>query len=131
MAAFERFAPIAPELVAKNPLSGEFIGGEAITIRNSGWFMMYLFLLSLIYLAFISLGLPLDSLKAGWPVMQQSFQVPSVLMGIVSMTISGGTICSSLLSERLTRKFGTGLVTAASVFLTAGAPLLFSISSSF
>lgn len=92
---------------------------------------MYLLLLSLIYLAFISLGLPDSLLGAVWPTMQEYFQVPISYMGIVSMTISGGTICSSLLSERLTNRFGTKYVTVFSVFLTAAALFGFSLSDSF
>lgn len=92
---------------------------------------MYLLLLSLIYLAFISLGLPDSLLGAAWPTMQESYQVPISYMGIISMTISGGTICSSLLSERLTHRFGTKYVTVFSVFLTAIALFGFSLSGSF
>lgn len=92
---------------------------------------MYLLLLSLIYLAFISLGLPDSLLGAAWPTMQEAYQVPISYMGIISMTISGGTICSSLLSERLTHRFGTKYVTVFSVFLTAIALFGFSLSGSF
>lgn len=79
---------------------------------------MYIFLLILIYIAFISLGLPDSLLGSGWPVMHTELGVPVSYMGIVSMVISGGTIISSLLSDKLTRKFGTRIVTVASVFLT-------------
>lgn len=92
---------------------------------------MYLLLLSLIYLAFISLGLPDSLLGAAWPTMQEAYQVPISYMGIISMTISGGTICSSLLSERLTNRFGTKYVTVFSVFLTAVALFGFSLSGNF
>lgn len=68
---------------------------------------MYGFLLALIYIAFISLGLPDSLLGSGWPVMHEEFNVPISFMGIVSMVISGGTIVSSLLSDRLTKKLGT------------------------
>ena len=79
---------------------------------------MYLFLLGLIYIAFISLGLPDSLLGSGWPVMHTELGVPVSYMGIVSMIISGGTIISSLFSNKMTRKFGTRIVTVASVFLT-------------
>lgn len=92
---------------------------------------MYLLLLSLIYLAFISLGLPDSLLGAAWPTMQEAYQVPISYMGIISMIISGGTICSSLLSERLTNRFGTKYVTVFSVFLTAVALFGFSLSNNF
>lgn len=92
---------------------------------------MYILLLALIYLAFISLGLPDSLLGSAWPTMQEIFSVPISYMGFISMIISGGTICSSLLSERLTRKFGTQYVTVISVFLTAAALLGFSTTKSF
>lgn len=79
---------------------------------------MYTLLLLLIYLAFISLGLPDSLLGSAWPVMHKAFQVPLSYAGPVTMIISGGTICSSLMSERLTKKFGTQIVTVFSVMLT-------------
>ncbi len=92
---------------------------------------MYSLLLALIYLAFVSLGLPDSLLGSAWPVMHEYLSVPLPYMGIVSMTISGGTIVSSLLSDRVTRKFGTPAVTALSVFLTAAALFGFSFSTKF
>ena len=92
---------------------------------------MYTFLLALIYLAFISLGIPDSLLGSGWPVIHKTVDVPVSFMGIVTMTICGGTIISSLLSNRMTRKFSTRIVTVASIFLTAIALLGFSISSKF
>lgn len=88
-------------------------------------------LLTLIYVAFISLGLPDALLGAGWPVMQAEFAVPYGFAGLASMTISGGTILSSVFSSRVLRRFGTGRVTAVSVGLTAMALLGFSLSPSF
>jgi fucose permease len=92
---------------------------------------MYTLLLVLIYIAFVSLGLPDSLLGAGWPVMRLALGVPVSYMGLISMVISGGTILSSLLSDRLTRKFGTRVVTVASVFLTAFALFGFSLSDRF
>ena len=92
---------------------------------------MYFLLLALIYLAFISLGLPDSLLGAGWTVMHTEMNVPVSYMGIISMVISGGTIVSSLLSDRLTRRLGTRIVTVASVFLTVIALFGFSFSTSF
>lgn len=92
---------------------------------------MYSFLLALIYLAFISLGLPDSLLGAGWPVMHTELGVSVSFMGIISMVISGGTIVSSLLSDKLTHKFGTRTVTVASVLLTVAALFGFSFSGSF
>ena len=88
-------------------------------------------LLPLIYIAFISLGLPDSLLGAAWPTMQPDLGIPFSFAGIISMIIAGGTVVSSLLSDRLTRKFHTGLVTAVSVLLTAVALFGFSVSHSF
>ena len=76
-------------------------------------------LLAIIYLAFISLGLPDGLLGAAWPTMYPSFGVPVSYAGAVSMVIALGTIVSSLLSDRLTYRFGPGKVTAFSVTMTA------------
>ena len=92
---------------------------------------MYSFLLALIYIAFISLGVPDSLLGSGWPAIHNDLNVPVSFMGIVSMVISGGTIVSSLLSDKLTRKLGTRIVTVSSVFLTAFALLGFSFSNRF
>ena len=80
---------------------------------------MVTLLLAIIYLAFISLGLPDALLGAAWPTMCIEFNVPLSYAGMVSITISAGTIVSSLLSDRLTRRFGTAKVTAVSVAMTA------------
>lgn len=92
---------------------------------------MYLLLLAVIYLAFISLGLPDSLLGASWPTIRTEFDVPISYMGLISMIISGGTIISGLMSERLTKKFGTRAVTIVSVFLTAVALFGFSLSTEF
>lgn len=89
------------------------------------------FLLGIIYLSFISLGLPDALLGAAWPNMYPEFNVPVSYAGAISMIISFGTIISSLQSDRLTKKFGTGKVTATSVGITALALWGFSISHSF
>ncbi len=88
-------------------------------------------LLGIIYIAFISLGLPDALLGAAWPNMYPQFQVPVSYAGIISMIIALGTVISSLQSDRLTKKFGTGMVTAVSVGTTAVALWGFSISHSF
>ena len=89
------------------------------------------FLLAIIYLSFISLGLPDAALGAAWPVMHPQMGVPVSYMGAVSILISGSTIVASLLSDRLTRRFGTGKVTAVSVLMTALALFGFSVSRSY
>ena len=88
-------------------------------------------LLAIIYIAFISLGLPDSLLGSAWPVMYKELNAPISYAGIISMIISAGTIVSSLFSDKITRKLGTGLVTAISVLLTASALFGFSISNSF
>ena len=92
---------------------------------------MYIFLLGIIYLAFISLGLPDSLLGSAWPVMHEIFNVPISYMGIITMIICGGTICSSLISDRLTRLLGTKYVTVISVFMTAVALFGFSLSNNY
>lgn len=88
-------------------------------------------LLAVIYLAFISLGLPDSILGAAWPSMFENLNVPVSFAGIISMIISAGTIISSLFSDKLTRKIGAGKITAISVILTAISLFGFSISNSF
>lgn len=88
-------------------------------------------LLAIIYLAFISLGLPDSLLGSAWPVIHQELGVPLSWSGAVFMIISVGTVISSLSSDRLTRRFGTGKVTACSVALTCAALFGFSASQSF
>ena len=92
---------------------------------------MFQLLLAIIYTAFISLGLPDALLGSAWPVMYREFGVKVSYAGIISMIIALGTVVSSLQSDRLTKKFGTGRVTAASVALTAFALFGFSLSHSF
>lgn len=88
-------------------------------------------LLVIIYLAFISLGLPDALLGAAWPSMYPQFDVLVSYAGIISMIIALGTVVSSLQSDRLTKKLGTGKVTALSVCMTAMALFGFAASHSF
>lgn len=92
---------------------------------------MFSLLLAIIYLAFISLGLPDSLLGSAWPVMQPSLGVPISYAGLVTMIICMGTIISSLCSDRLTSRFGPGKVTAFSVLATAVALFGFSFSTRF
>lgn len=92
---------------------------------------MISFLLAIIYIAFISLGLPDSILGSAWPVMHDSLGVAVASQGIVTSIISIGTIVSSMMSDTLIRKLGTGKVTAISVGMTAAALLGFSFSGSF
>ena len=88
-------------------------------------------LLAIIYIAFISLGLPDSLLGAAWPVMHEDLGAPLSYAGIISMIIAFGTVVSSLQSDRLTLRLGTGKVTAISVAMTAAALFGFSASSEF
>ena len=88
-------------------------------------------LLAIIYLAFISLGLPDSLLGSAWPEMHQVMGVELSAMGIVTMLISVGTVASSLLSDKLTAKFSTQAIVSASVGLTAVGLLGFSFAPTF
>ena len=88
-------------------------------------------LLAVIYLSFISLGLPDALLGSAWPSMYGEFNVPVSYAGVVSTIIAVGTVISSLQSDRLTRALGAGKVTAISVGATAAAIFGFSVSHSF
>lgn len=88
-------------------------------------------LLPIIYLAFISLGLPDSAIGSAWPTMAPSLGAGISWVGVVTMIISAGTIASSLMSVRVVERFGTGRVTVASVALTAAALVGFSQSQAF
>ena len=92
---------------------------------------MFQLLLAIIYLSFVSLGLPDSMLGAAWPNMYVEFGVPISYAGIISAIISLGTIISSLLSDRMTLKLGAGKVTAVSVAMTAVSLIGFSITHNF
>jgi len=91
---------------------------------------MFHLLLAIIYLSFISLGLPDGMLGAAWPSMYPEFEVPVSFAGLLAMFISAQTIISSLFSDRLTKRFGAGRVTAVSVAMTMIALFGFSFSTS-
>jgi len=88
-------------------------------------------LLAIIYVSFVSLGLPDGLLGSAWPVMSGDFGVPVAIAGIVSMFVAGGTIVSSLCSSSVIRRYGTGMVTAVSTLLTALAMMGIALSDSF
>ena len=88
-------------------------------------------LLPIIYLAFISLGLPDSAIGSAWPTMAPSLGAGISWVGVVTMIVSAGTIVSSLMSVRVVERFGTGRVTVASVALTAAALVGFSQSQAF
>ncbi len=93
--------------------------------------MVAVLLLIIIYISFISLGLPDSILGSVWPSVYQELSVPISYAGILFMLIAGGTIVSSIFSDRLIKRFGTGGVTAVSVLMTACALLGFSFSRSY
>lgn len=92
---------------------------------------MFSLLLAVIYISFISLGLPDSLLGSAWPVMKDALGAPISYAGIISMIIACGTIVSSLFTGKVVYRFGTGKVTAFSVALTAGALFGFAFSDSF
>jgi fucose permease len=93
--------------------------------------MKKLILLLIIYLAFISLGLPDALLGSAWPAMFEYLNVPVDYAGIISMIVAAGTVISSLFSGSLIQKFGEAKVTTISVILTAIALMGFSYSHEF
>jgi len=93
--------------------------------------MVSIILLIIIYLSFISLGLPDSLLGSAWPSMYGGLNIPLHYAGYISMIIAGGTVISSIFSERIIRRLGTGIVTAFSVLMTAVALLGFSFSATF
>lgn len=88
-------------------------------------------LLLIIYLSFISLGLPDALLGSAWPIMYQQIRVPLSYSGIIFIIISIGTVISSLNSDRLTKRFSPKIVTAVSTALTMIGLFGFSISKNF
>ncbi len=92
---------------------------------------MTVLLLIIIYLAFISLGLPDSLLGSAWPIMHQDLSMPLSSAGGLSMIISGGTIISSVCSGTIIKRFGTGNVTVVSVLMTALALIGFAWFPSF
>lgn len=92
---------------------------------------MFSLLLALIYVSFISLGLPDSLLGSAWPQMQESLRVSLSLGGVISFIITASTILSSLMSHRVIQRFGTGSITMCSVAMTALALFGFSLSNSF
>jgi len=93
--------------------------------------MFAVLLLIIIYLSFISLGLPDSLLGSAWPSMYGAFNVPLHYAGFIAVIIAAGSVMSSIFSERLIRRFGTGIITAVSVFMTAAALIGASFSRLF
>ena len=93
--------------------------------------MITAILLILIYLAFISLGLPDSLLGVTWPAMRTEWGMSLDSVGLITIIVSGNTIISSLMSGYIIKKLGTGKVTYISCFLTGGALLGFSLSPSY
>lgn len=90
-----------------------------------------MFLLIVIYVAFIGLGLPDTVLGAAWPLMQRDLHAPLSAAGFLSIIVSAGTIVSSLLTPKLLRQFGTGKLVFVSIALTAVASAGYGFSPAF
>ena len=88
-------------------------------------------LLALIYVCFVSLGLPDSLLGSAWPIIREEICVPMSYAGIISTVISIGTIVSSLLCDKITHKIGSGRLTAISIAMTAVGLFGFSVSNRF
>ena len=88
-------------------------------------------LIAIIYLAFVSMGLPDALLGSAWPSVYESLNIPISYAGLVTILMSSGTVISTLISDRLLRRFGTGLVTVGCTLLTVIALFGFSFSSAF
>ena len=88
-------------------------------------------LLAIIYISFVSLGLPDALLGAAWPIMQTELSVPVSYAGGISLIIAIGTVISSLQADRMIKWLGTGKIMVISVAMTAAAIFGFSISDSY
>ncbi|MBO4428998.1 MAG: MFS transporter [Clostridia bacterium] len=88
-------------------------------------------LIAIIYLSFISLGLPDSLLGSAWPTMQVSMGVPSSFAGYVAMTTCLMTIISSLISPTLIRKIETKWIVVVSMALTVIGHVGFSFSIAY
>jgi len=93
--------------------------------------LLTILLLIIIYLSFISLGLPDSLIGSAWPSMYESLNVPLHYAGFISMIVAAGTVISSIFSAGIIKRFGTGIVTVVSVLMTAAALIGFSLSPSF
>lgn len=93
--------------------------------------MLTILLLIIVYLSFISLGLPDSILGSAWPSMYESLNVPLHYAGIVSMIVAGMAVISSIFSEKIIRRFNTGIIVLVSVLITAAALVGFSLSQTF
>ncbi|MBQ0105659.1 MAG: MFS transporter, partial [Armatimonadetes bacterium] len=85
----------------------------------------------LVYLAFISLGLPDSMLGACWPVMHKDLHANIEFAGYVGMIVSCGTVFSSLMANRILHKYGTARAVYTSIFLTVLALVGFALSSNY
>lgn len=93
--------------------------------------MVTMILLMIIYLAFISLGLPDALLGVAWPLVRQEWTMGLDAAGLISIVVTVGTISSSLLSGKLIKRFGEGKITFMSGLLTGIALLGYSVAPSF
>lgn len=106
-------------------------GGCQMGTLSMKGYIMAIFFLVIIYLAFISLGLPDALLGTAWPVMRLEFGTPLEAAGLISMIIAGGTIVSSFASGAVVKRLGTGGVTFLSCVMTAGALMGFAAAPSY
>lgn len=119
---------ISRQCQSQRMMPGKTDSINSVGLENN---IMYSLLLAVIYLSFISLGLPDSLLGSAWPSIYKEFGVPVSFAGILSMIIAVNTVISSLQSNRLTKSIGTARTTLISVAMTALAILGFSFSRSF
>ena len=78
-----------------------------------------LLVLVVIYIIFISLGLPDSLLGVVWPVVHQEFGLHESFASVFSIIVGVGTGGVSFIAGTLLRKFGTAKVALVSILVTA------------
>ncbi len=125
------FIQMFKSLVRPIPLCTKPATYDTIPVNHLVYTETIVLLLIIIYISFISLGLPDPLLGSAWPLMHRALNVPLPYAGYLSMIICAGTVVSSFFSGSIIARFKTGMVTAVSVLMTACALIGFSFSNSF
>jgi MFS family permease len=93
--------------------------------------MAHLILLGIVYVSFISLGLPDGVLGVAWPAIRADMGQPLAAVGIITITLTVSAAASSFFAGAIVKRVGTGVVVAASCLMTAMALVGFSVAPSF
>ena len=88
-------------------------------------------LLTIIYIAFIGLGIPDSLIGSAWPAIYTDMNLPVSAVSCITLLISGCTVLSSIFSTGLLNRFGTHKVSAVSTAITALALLGFATAPNF